>query len=954
MIFSKNYLFYYLFYSSVIFAQVNIIGTPEIKNYNRADYNAETQNWGIDQDLNGNIYFANNDGLLQYDGTSWNKYTTPNPTSIRSIKIDNSGKIFVGGYNEFGYFKSNSKGRLIYFSISKLLDRNTFKNFDFIWKVHIIGDEVIFQSFSGAFLYKNNAIKFIKAPDRFQFSYEVSNKFFFQDISNGILELKNGKFIPLKGTSVLNNIEVWSMIPMPDNKILLTTLDKGIFLYDGEKVVSWDTAANVFIKKNSSLGGVLMENNLIVINSVLDGIIICDFNGKILQHINQKKGLQNNTVLTSFIDNSNNIWLGLDNGIAFVNRNSPFTHIGYNNLPTVYATHIHEGFFYVATNQGLFYQTWNGTNQDNAFTLVKGTTGQTWNIQEFNSMLLCSHNNGAFLISEGEVVRVLDNKGYYGFKEIPNHPDQLLGSTYSGFTIFEKAKNAWNFKNVIKGFYSSVISFEIDEKNIWLKENNSIIRMRLDMDLKKVSSIKKYNNLSNSINGIGSIQKIQNNIYFQTNNKFFTFSPEQDLFFEDKKMSLLFKDLPKISYSQEDDFGNIWYLYNKSLGVLMKSTNGKYKNTIYPFSILTNNLVNNFLSINTINAENILIGLKEGILHYNSKSKYALQIKPKAFIRSFSFPGDTLFFGNGQNNMKKVKLLYTSNHIKFSFSSPTYDNPQDLKYSYKLEGFDERWSTWSSSTIKEYTYLKEGDYTMKLKALSNNGIQSNETILNFSISPPWYRHFLAYSVYLIIIIIAIVLTKRRIDAKIRKDRYIQTVEQRRVYLEKESKIRQEQYDLEKEIERLKREKLKIALLAKDKELVNNTIQVAKNNKTLSTIIHKLNDFNIESLDESTKRQFTKLQKNIAKELETGNNWKELEKHIKNVHFDFLKRLKEKFPTITPREMDLATFLLMNMSTKEISGIMNISLGGVDLARYRLRRRLKLDNKENLTGFLISI
>jgi hypothetical protein len=190
----------------VIFAQVNIIGTPEIKNYKRADYNAETQNWGIDQDLNGNIYFANNDGLLQYDGTSWNKYTTPNPTSIRSIKIDNSGKIFVGGYNEFGYFKSNSKGRLIYFSISKLLDRNTFKNFDFIWKVHIIGDEVIFQSFSGAFLYKNNAIKFIKAPDRFQFSYEVSNKFFFQDISNGILELKNGKFIPLKGTSVLNNI----------------------------------------------------------------------------------------------------------------------------------------------------------------------------------------------------------------------------------------------------------------------------------------------------------------------------------------------------------------------------------------------------------------------------------------------------------------------------------------------------------------------------------------------------------------------------------------------------------------------------------------------------------------------------------------------------------------------------------------------------------------------------
>ena len=243
---------------------------------------------------------------------------------------------------------------------------------------------------------------------------------------------------------------------------------------------------------------------------------------------------------------------------------------------------------------------------------------------------------------------------------------------------------------------------------------------------------------------------------------------------------------------------------------------------------------------------------------------------------------------------------------------------------------------------------------MKLKALNNNGIQSNETILNLAVSPPWYRHFLAYLVYLIIIIIAIVVIKRRIDAKIRKDRYIQTVEQRRVYLEKESKIRQEQYDLEKEIERLKRDKLKTVLLAKDKELVNNTMQVVKNNKKLREIINKLNDFNVDSLDESTKRLHTKLQKSIGNELETDKSWEELEKHIKNVHFDFLKRLKEKYPTITPREMDLATYLLMNMSTKEISGIMNISLGSVDLARFRLRRRLKLDNKENLTGFLMSI
>lgn len=73
-----------------------------------------------------------------------------------------------------------------------------------------------------------------------------------------------------------------------------------------------------------------------------------------------------------------------------------------------------------------------------------------------------------------------------------------------------------------------------------------------------------------------------------------------------------------------------------------------------------------------------------------------------------------------------------------------------------------------------------------------------------------------------------------------------------------------------------------------------------------------------------------------------------------MHFDFLKRLKEKHPKISPRELDLATYLLINMSTKELAEVMNISIGGVEVARYRLRKKLGLKNKENLNSYLMSI
>ena len=137
-------------------------------------------------------------------------------------------------------------------------------------------------------------------------------------------------------------------------------------------------------------------------------------------------------------------------------------------------------------------------------------------------------------------------------------------------------------------------------------------------------------------------------------------------------------------------------------------------------------------------------------------------------------------------------------------------------------------------------------------------------------------------------------------------------------------------------------------------MVSNSLQVVKKNKTLNGIIHKLKEINHDKLDETLKTQFTKLQKSIVKEVHSDKSWKDLEKHIKNVHFDFLKRLKDQYPTITPRELDLATYLLMNMSTKEIAEIMNISNGGVELARYRLRKKLELNKKENLIGFLMKI
>ncbi|MEN2399625.1 triple tyrosine motif-containing protein [Flavobacterium sp. MC2016-06] len=953
---SYFYITFFTLFTITFFGQVKDIGLPDVRNYKRNEYRGGTQNWNIGQDKNGNLYFANNNGLLQFDGSSWRKYPLPNLTSVRCLKIDNSGKIYVGGYNEFGYFHPDQKGKLKYTSLAKYVDKNKIKIIDFIWKIHSFNNQIVFQSFARAYIFKNGKLSILKAPKRFQFSFVVNNKLYLQDVEKGILEYRDGKLYALPNTTSLNNTEIWGMYAIAKDRTLIITLEKGLFIYENNTVTPWATDANNFVKKNNSLGGQIINNKFIVLNSVLDGIIISDFNGKIIQHINQKKGLQNNTVLTSFIDNKNNLWLGLDNGIAFVNESSPFTYFGFSyDISTVYASVIHDGNLYVATNQGVFYHAWNNNNsfKEDVFKLVEGTTAQSWNVQVIDDELICANNRGALAISGGRVTKIIDSKGYFGFKKIPNHPGFFIGSNYDGFAIFQKLPSGLVFKNQVAGFDKSSNSFELDNNYLWLKKDESLYRMLLSSDLTRFSAIKKINTLTTKFKNIGSIQKIDAKIYFQTHNHFYKYSEEQDLFYEDKNLTSLFKNIPIINALSQDSQSNLWYAFDESLGVLMKNNN-RYINVVAPFSNLTGNLVSNYLSVNTIDSKNIFIGLTDGLAHYDSELLNKSVTKPKAFIRSFSFPGDTIILGNNQDKTENIRIPYASNHVRFTFSSPTYENLENVQFSYQLEPFDDKWSNWSTISIKEYTNLHEGDYTMNVKVRNSYGIQSEPSTLTFTISPPWYRHFLALMVYFVLLIIAIYVVSNRIKMKIRKNKYYETIEQRRLYLEKESKIRQEQYDLEKEIEKLKNDKLQIKILAKDKELVNNSLQVVKKNKILNGIIHKLKEIDVEALDDSTKFQVSKLNKSIVKEVNTDKSWKDLEKHIKNVHFEYLKRLKEKYPTISPRELDLSTYLLMNMSTKEIAEIMNISTGGVELARYRLRKKLGLNKKENLIGFLMSI
>ena len=124
----------------------NTIGIPNIVNYSKQVYTAGSQNWNIAQDKNGILYFANNDGLLSFDGTFWRTYKLPNKTIVRSLAIDSKkNRIYIGGQGEIGFFSPSAEGELSYTSLNNLIPPKD-NDFADVWNICFFQNHIFFRA----------------------------------------------------------------------------------------------------------------------------------------------------------------------------------------------------------------------------------------------------------------------------------------------------------------------------------------------------------------------------------------------------------------------------------------------------------------------------------------------------------------------------------------------------------------------------------------------------------------------------------------------------------------------------------------------------------------------------------------------------------------------------------------------------------------------------------------
>lgn len=929
---------------------VQSICKPDVINFIKQTYNAQYQNWDIAQDsLTKFIYFANSKGLLEYDGATWKVYELPENQKIRSVAIDNEGKIYTGALGEFGFWSPNKSGRLTYHSLKKLIKENAFPNEE-IWNILITTKGIIFQSFAYLYLYNpiNNQVKKLNPPGNMLFVQQVNERFFVEIIDKGLYELKinnqsNTQFSLIEGSEFLSRESVNAILPYQENEILVGT-NKGIYRYNGIKFSEFNKTTNLFIQQHQLNRGIYLGNQIYAFGTILNGVILTNQTGEIIQFFNKNQGLQNNTVLSLSNDIEGNLWVGMDKGIDLIVLSSPLKY--YNDsegqLGTVYDVAIHQGYIYLGTNQGVFCR--NLAKKNTNFSLVPKTQGQVWDLEVIDNQLLCGHNNGTFLIENNQATQISNITGGWVIKKMQKHPELLIQGTYTNLCIYKKAVNGkWIFDHMVEGYSAPTRRLEEDKNgDLWLsKRPFGIIKLHLSENTQKIESQTIFDIAE--LKG-AEVSMINQQIIVTSVNGILEFNPNLKVFKPAYSLQkAMGNDIARkvFSFSENNNATpkNI-FVIKKDGGLGVITPNGKQ--ILIPMK--ENQWVDDYENIVSIDAETYLLCSENGFILLPQKAIFQ-QISPKVMlpvIREIiiqDFPDLNQTFRSA-NITPKLSLDYDQNSLTIFFATPNYGN--SVKYSYLLENSSRNWSSFQNISQKDFNNLSPGQYIFHLKS----DLNPQESLVIFEIKQPWYWNFWSRLCYFLLLVSLAWLS---FELHLRKVKFKQA--QIREKLEKQLE-RQAEISTN-EIMQLRNEQLEKNIISKSEELANSTMAVIKKNELLLTIKQGLTKLKSESDLRSTTPHLKQVLHLVDSNISTEHDWQVFENNFNQVHEEFIKKLLKKYPNLTPSDVKLAAYLRMNLSTKEIAHLLNITNRSVELKRYRLRKKINLDSEINLGEFMMA-
>jgi DNA-binding response OmpR family regulator/signal transduction histidine kinase len=773
----KTYFFFilllYLSTGSLLFTGEETIesaGFKYFKNYSTKDYKLHSQNWFILEDKRGLIYAANQGGLLEYDGVSWEIIRINNQTA-RSIAVDDSGTIYVGGVNEMGLLAPGSKGTLHYVSLLDHLEDDQ-KNFSDVWKTHSTREGIYFYTARYLFRWDSNQRQmkvWEPEPDhRFNASFTCNGTFFIHQRDVGLMNIVNDSLTLVPGDETFASVKIFMMAPYDNKRILIGTRSEGFYLYDGINTVSFPTEADDFLEEKKLCGGIRLffspgqsstrTPGDFALATREGGAAIIDSRGRLKQIYDKSSGLIDDNVKYVFEDSRGNLWLGMNNGISKIEYASPLSlYDDRSGLPgTVFSVTRHgpHNRLYTGTSSGLYTLTPRGQ-----FRLVTGVTGNCWSMLSTGDSLLAATTYGVFQVDVIKNIKksIIDLYSFVLYRSEADAKRTWVG-TWEGLISLYFKNGQWTKEFQFENINQDIRTIVEDKKgNLWLgTRTKGVVKVDVPADRPiKYASVTVYNTSHGLPSGEIDVFKAAGHVMFATGKGIFRFNEENKSFLPDFTLGKEFAGSEKgvgVFRISGDKKENIWFHSEMQNILAIRQLNGTFVLYKKPFLRIPKVQVNNIYP--DPDGDVTWFASDAGLVRYDTKVKKNYQRDFPCLVRKVWINGNLVFNGfkytyTVEKNPGSIfpVIEYKDRNLRFEFAAPFFEDESATLYQCLLDGYDEDWSAWTPETRKDYTNIDSGSYTFRVRAKNVSDVLSREDVFRFKVLPPWYETWWAFSIY---------------------------------------------------------------------------------------------------------------------------------------------------------------------------------------------------------------
>ena len=922
---------------------------PAITNYTVKDYEGGHQNWACAQGDDGVMYFGNNNGLLVYDGFSWELHRVPGGYIVRSVFVDGD-RVYIGSFEEFGYFIRKTDGQMQYHSLSAGIKDKISSN-DEIWHIVRLGEKIYFQSFTGWYSYDGKAVSYMDRKSGFRplYFYTCHEKIYAQMINGGFYEFDGQRFHLLLERTAVGNDNVVAILPYGNSGMVLLTVDSGLFVYEHGTVSALRTDIDAQLRWAKGNRAVMVGDSILAIGTILDGIYGVDKKGHLLWHLNRDNQLNNNSVMGLFGDRENNLWAALDDGISFVHTNTSITLLTPSvrdlSIGMVYGVERVGEKIYLATNQGAYEY----NRRTSEIHLLPHTSGQNWYVKQIDSQIFIGNDMSTMLVEQnGSIQSVPGALNSTCIVEASiNGQEVLVEASYAELRIWKKQAGIWKLSHNVQDFYAPIKSLEVDGTGtIWASHMyNGLYRIKLDDDLHHIKDLEHIYTLGGKQkSGKIHVMKIRGRIVFSNTEGYFMYD---DIERKIKPYDLLNTSVPFLTdaHTAVDVHNNeMLWLINSHEYVLLAYQEGKFviKRRI-PVEMFNSPCIEGNNKI-YVDGNDCYLNLNNSIacLHLNEQyigQETVSSLKIRQILASSS-SGKELAL----DLSKKITIPSDYCDISVLLSYPCYDQPA-IRFKFKLYADNLLLVEDSSFPSVHFGSLEFDTYTLWAGAYSDDGHLLDETEYVFVINKPLWVSYPMLFLYLLLLgglVYGVARWRGKVVAeKKRKEYEAHKIEQNIKLSEQQRLIAEQQKKL-----------LEAELSLKGKELAS----MALGTFAKQEMLEKLRLVVQEQLAKSQcgRKNMELVLKQINENIVEEDSWEVFQQNFDLIHQRFFRTLRERYPSLTATDLRFCAFLRLNLSTKDIAQMTNLTIRGVEAARYRIRKRMEVPDGVSLVDFLIEL